>query len=164
MEEILIGKIVNTYGLKGELKLILNPDYLDIEFKKNAKVKIANNDYVLLNYKRNKHTVIFLLKDHQDINLVEHLKGELLKTTLIEFKTLVKNEYYGFQILSLNVYDQNKQLLGKVERVENTGFQKLLRIKTENNKDILIPWVDFFVRKIDLKEAIVEVETIEGLL
>jgi len=164
MEEIILGKIVNTYGLKGELKLLLDPLYADLQFKKEAKFHIEDQDYVLLHYQKKKLTVIFSLKNHQDINLVEKLKGKMVSTANSELASLTKGDFYAFELLGFEVFDQNDQLIGRIINVEDTGYQKLLRIESIKDKEVLIPWVDFFVKSIATNEKKVVVETIEGLI
>jgi 16S rRNA processing protein RimM len=135
-----------------------------LEFKKNATLDIAGGNYRLASYRKVKNLLRFSLLEHQDINLVTTLIGEVVTVKSSEIKKPAKDEFYGHQLLGLAVFDGENNLLGEVITIEDTGFQKLLRIKKNDDKQALIPWVDFFVKKIDLNEKKIVIETIEGLL
>ena len=164
MAELNLGKIVNTYGLNGELKLLTDPLYGDLEFKKNAEIKIANKVYRLRNYRRNKNLIRFSLVEHEDINAVEALIGETVMIDSSELKKLNEDEFYSFELLGFDVVDESGNDIGKIIRIKDSGWQKILRIKGSQKKDILIPWVAFFVKEIDRERQTVRVETIEGLI
>ena len=164
MSKIVLGKIVNTYGLKGELKLLVDPDYGDLEFEREAIIIIADKEYRFYHYTKKKNLWLISLMDHQDINLVEHLVNSLVVCDLASVKTLPKGSYYSFQLIGLSVFSLQDELLGEIIKVEDSGYQKTLRLTSPANKEILIPWVDFFVKQIDLSLKIVRVAVIEGLI
>ena len=80
MEYLRIGVIVNTFGLKGEVKIKSFSDFDDERYKKNNEVLVFyNNQYISLKvntYRVNKGMNIVSFIDHNDINLVEKYKGD----------------------------------------------------------------------------------------
>lgn len=160
--KILIGKIVNTKGISGELKLLVNPLFSDVELKKNSQIEVNQQIYKITKLTRVNHLWFFSLKEYLDINKIEHLIGE---NAYVFSEDLMKPNkgYYRFELTNFLVYDQFEQLVGKVLAVETTGFQDILRIKREV-KDGLVPMVNNFIKVIDFKEKIIQIQTIEGLL
>ncbi len=164
MNKVVLGKIVNTYGLKGELKLLVDPDYSDLEFEKDSIILIGEKEYLLSSYRKKNSLWRISLAQHHDINLVEHLINSSVVCDLTTVKVLPPGNYYSHQLLGLTVYSLQDELLGQVIKVEDSGFQKRLRLISPSNKEILIPWVDFFVKEIDLASRVIRVALIAGLV
>lgn len=162
MEKLQVGKIVNTYGLKGELKILINPLFTDFILKARAKLIVNELEYQVVNYEMENNLWYVTFKDHLDINLVEKLKGSLVYLNESELAKPV-NGYYRYQLQGFQVLNQDLDLIGEVFVVESTGFQDIIRIKREK-KDILIPLVKPFVKRIDYLKRIIIIEPIEGLI
>ena len=163
MSTLLLGTIVNTRGLKGELKLLADPNYSDLQFSKGAQLSLGQEIYCLENYRWQKNTLIFTLQGFSHINEVELLVGVKVSVKSDQLRPKPAGDFYAFELIGYKVYDQNDDLIGEVSRVQDSGFQRVLRIQREG-KDALIPWVDFFVKTIDATTKSIRVEVIEGLL
>ena len=78
MEYLRIGVIINTFGLKGELKIKSFSDFDDERYQKGNEVLVKINEeykpFIVDTYRIIKGTSVVSFKDHNDINLVEHLK------------------------------------------------------------------------------------------
>ncbi len=159
---IQVGKIVNTFGLKGELKILINPLYLDLKLRKNSVAVVKNAEYKISKVRTNGNLWFVSFEDRADINLVEFLKGELFYLDDIYFVKPEKG-YYRYQLSDFEVIDQDGNIIGLIKEVETTGYQDLMRIKT-SSKDVLIPMVDAFVKNIDFSSKKVTVQVIEGLV
>jgi len=155
---------VNTFGLQGELKLLLNPDFSDVEFKKNALVEISGCNYSLAKYRKIKNLLRFSLNEFQDINQVLGFIGCLVSIEPNQLQKPPTGEVYSFQVLGFSVIDQFDLVIGEIVKVENTGWQRILRVTRLNKKEALIPWVDNFVKDINFTKKTVKVQTIEGLI
>ena len=164
MKELLLGKIVNTVGLKGELKLLTDPLYGDTEFGQSAVLTINDKNYVCAAWRRKNRLIVFSLQDYQDINLVEGLIGASVKLAVNQLKKRKSGEYYCFELLDFKVYDQENQELGVVTGIDDNRMQRILRIRGATGKEILVPWVDFFVKEIAAKEKRIRIESIKGLV
>ena len=64
--------------------------------------------------------------------------------------------------MNMEVVDENDRLLGVVSDVMETAAHAVLRIKTDG-KDILIPYVEAFVLKVDAKKNQIKIKWMEGL-
>ena len=77
MEFVCIGKIVNTFGLKGELKVAYSTDFVSERFKKGSIVYLGEEKapFVVKSYRLHKGFLLVVFNDNEDINLVEKYKN-----------------------------------------------------------------------------------------
>lgn len=164
MEYIKIGKIINTFGIKGELKVDCYTDFIDERFRKDTTVYIGEDKlpFVMKNHKIHKGFLLIQFKDNEDINLVEKYKNMYIYKSKDDIKPLEDGQYYFSDLKDLNVY-VNEKCIGKVLRVESGISSNYLRILT-NNEEKLVPYLPAFIIKVDLNERKIEINNIEGLL
>ncbi len=139
-----IGKLVNTHGIKGEVKIISDFKYKEIIFKKGSKIYINDNEYIINSYRKHKNFDMITLNGINDINEVLTLKGKSIYINKEDFifPGILNEDLYGKK-----VYDKD-QYIGNLEVIEKNGSQELLVIKN-NDKTYLVPYVDEFVKEID---------------
>ncbi len=162
MERVIIGKIVNTHGIKGELKVKTSSDFIEERFKKGNHVLIDDCgnmiDMVVKTMRIHKGHVLVSFDNYQDINLVEKYKGctmyALKDTSLLE-----DGEYYVGDLIDCDVYDQDC-FIGKVTDVQLYEHHDVLVV--EGKQKILIPYVDAFVIDEDIENKCIHVHLIEG--
>lgn len=168
MEYLRIGVIVNTFGLKGEVKIKSFSDFDDERYQKNNEVLVFyNNQYVSLKvntYRINKGMNIVSFIDHNDINLIEKYKGCDLFVDRSKIKPLKKGEYYRFELIGLSVFDLDNNYLGEVIKVEDMGYNTNLRIEREDKTTFLVPNIKEFVRLVNLEDKKMYIKTLEGLV
>lgn len=168
MEWIKIGALIKPFGLKGEMKVYSMTDFEENRFKKGNTIYMAvEADKIPLkiaSYKVHKGQPIVSFENYQDINLIEKYSKAELFVRKEDLHTLPKGEYYVFQLKGLKVIDQVGNLIGEVINVEETGAHNVLRIACDNQKEVLVPYVDAFVKEVDLKKQEIRIEVIEGLL
>ena len=54
--------------------------------------------------------------------------------------------------------------MGTVVRMEASAAQNLIRLKKPDGKQALIPYIDVFVKQVDLQAKTITLDLIEGLL
>ncbi len=162
MERVIIGTIVNTHGIKGELKVKSSTDFIEERFKKGNIVYIDNHGSTLemkvKTMRIHKGLVLVSFEDNLDINLVEKYKGCLLYA-LKDTNLLDEGEFYVSDLVDCEVFDQDK-LIGKVIDVQLYDHHDVLVV--QGKKKILIPYVDAFVKNEDIDNKRIDVNLIEG--
>lgn len=161
-----VGQIVNTFGIKGQLKV--KPFTDDMErfeelktvyiCKKNEMKKVEIEDV-----KYNKQCVLLKVKGIEDLTEAEKYKGLFLKIDRKDAKKLPKDTYFIADILGLEVYTEEGELLGKVDDIFPTGANDVYVVKDELGKQILLPSIPEVLKEIDLEKGKVIVHLIEGL-
>ena len=73
-ELIYIGEIIGTFGIKGELKVFSESDFIDYRFRKGALVKIVSKkeklEVEITSMRIYKNNVLITINNWNDINLV----------------------------------------------------------------------------------------------
>ena len=141
---LFIGKLVNTHGIKGEVRIISDFKYKECVFKKNSKLYIKGEKYVINSYRKHKNYDMVTFKGIENINDVIHLKGS---SVFIDRKEFMFDGPLNEDLYGKKVYDRGKYI-GVLEEIEKVPAGELLIVKNENKK-YLIPYAEEFVDKID---------------
>ena len=75
MDLIYIGKIVNTHGIKGEVRILSDFEYKEEVFKINNKLIVDNNELIIKSYRKHKNYDMVTFEGIDDINDVLKYKG-----------------------------------------------------------------------------------------
>lgn len=150
-----IGKIVNTFGIKGEVKIFPYVDY----FLNLKNFYIDNTKFEIEKIRNQKNVVIAKIKGIDDINEVENLKGKSIYIYDEDLPDLPKGTFYIKDLIGLDVVTDDGKQLGKIKDVFNTGANDIYDVD-----GILLPATDEVVKKIDIENHKVTVHLIEGLI
>lgn len=150
---ILVGKIINTFGIKGELKILS-----DFEFKKNIFIKdfplyIGEEKIkeIVNTYRVHKNYDLILFEGYTNINEILKYKNSKIYIKREDLK-LKKNEYLLQDLIGFNVCDKEVEI-GNVIDYELTPNNVLLKIK--GIKTFYIPLHSSYVINIDLKRRVI---------
>lgn len=144
-----VGQIVNTHGIKGEVKVIpLTED--PNNFKRYGKVLVGEVWKNIQGVKFQKDRVILKLEGIDTMNDAETYKQKYLKVLRADEPTLEEDEYYLVDIIGSTVYDTEGKDLGKIAEVIQTRNNDVYWIKKP--KELLIPVIDDIVEEINVDE------------
>ena len=163
MEKIKIGKIVNTVGLKGEVKVYNYSDSIEI-YETIESIYVEDRLTVIENVRAQKNMVILKLEGADDRNAAEALRGKDLYITEDDLPELPEGQYYVRDLIGMSVTEEDGNLLGHVTDVLQNTAQDIFAVESENGKKLLIPKVDQFVLDIDAEKREITVRLIEGML
>jgi 16S rRNA processing protein RimM len=165
-----VGKIVNTQGIKGEVRVVSSTDFANERYKPGNTLSLfmpASAAPLELKVKSHrKHKTFDLLKFEgvENINEAEKLRGGIIKIPESQLGDLNEGEYYYHEIIGCTVITTEDETLGKISEVLSPGANDVWVIKAKAGKDILIPYIDEVVIKVDVKEKVVIIDPMEGLL
>ena len=164
-----VGKIVNTHSLKGEVKVISSTDFEEERFKKGSKLLITRGnqlirEVVVQSYRNHKNFLLVKFEGIDSVEEAEKLKNLHIKIDSDEVGELEENEFYFHQIIGCEVFDENDKNLGEIIDILTPGANDVWVIKGENDKEILIPYIEDVVKKIDITSKKVNIEVMEGLI
>ena len=162
-----IGQIVNTFGIKGFVKI--NPFTDDLErFEELKSVFVVKNkeliEMQIEEVKYHKHLVLVKFKGIEDINMAEKYKGCYIKIKRENAKKLPKDTYFIADLIGLPVYDENGKLLGKVDDIYNNKSHDIYVVKDELGKQILLPSTKEVIKQVDIENEKIVVHIIDGLV
>ncbi len=167
LEYLIVGQLVNTHGVKGELKAVSMTDdphrFLELEWvyiDKNGKLE----KYNISGVKFFKQFVILKLEGVDTMEAAEKLKGFYMKVDRANAVKLPKGSFFIADILGSQVYDENAVLLGQLSDVIQTGSNDVYVVKNDQGKEILIPALKSVVKEISLDDKRISVILPKGLL
>ena len=167
MEYLSVGKITQTFGIKGEVKVYVTSSFSLERFKKNNTLYIKFNDeYLKLKIERSyqKDANFYIVKffNYDDATISESLKNNYLYVEK-DPSILKDNEYFYVDLIGLDVLDENQRKIGVIEKIEEFPAQITLKIKF-NDKFYYVPFNDFFIKDVNLKDHYIKIHVIDGLI
>ncbi len=163
-EYLIIGKIVNTHGIKGELRLLSNFKYKDKVFLENRRIYIGDEkqEEVIVTYRKHKMFDMITLKGYDNINQVlKYINKEVyVKKNDIE---LTDKEFLDEDLINLRVIFNNQDV-GHVVAIRQINPKNKIIEAMINDKLTMIPYHDDFINKVDIKNNIIELNLIEGMI
>ncbi|MDT2736941.1 ribosome maturation factor RimM [Enterococcus pseudoavium] len=164
-----VGKIVNTHGIRGEVRVISTTDFAEERYQVGEQLFLFRDNQEMLpltitSYRRHKNFDLLSFEGYPNINDVEAFRDGILKISEKQLGDLAEHEYYYHEIIGLTVVDEQKQEIGKITEILSPGANDVWVVKRKGQKDALIPYIESVVKDIDLTEGIIQVEIPEGLL
>jgi 16S rRNA processing protein RimM len=162
-----IGTIVSPHALKGEVKIYSTTDFRAERYKVGNTLYIEQDGVMIelkiKSYRTHKNYDLVTFEDYPDINSITPLIKSKLYISEAELQELNEDEFYYHELYDCKVY-HNDNLIGNVVDVVNYGASDILVIKTEKNQEIMIPFVDDFIKLVDSDNKIIDINVIEGLI
>ena len=139
MKYIYVGKIVNTHGIKGELRILSDSKYKNEIFKINNYLYIDDKEYQIKTYRQHKNYDMVTLDDLDNINKVLYLKNKKVYTLRTYIKAILPEDLIGYEI----IYEGKKE--GKVISITKNKIQDIL--VTDNKKKVI--FIKEIIKNID---------------
>lgn len=162
-----IGQIVNTFGVKGFVKVKPFTDYLERFEELESVLVIKNKNMIEMKIeevKYQKNMVLLKLEGIDDMTMAEKYKGCYIKIHRKDAKKLEEGEYFIADIIGSDVYTDTDQYLGKVDDIYNTGSSDIYVVKDKFGKQILLPAIKEVLLDIDIEKQKVIVHLLKGLI
>jgi len=166
-----VGKIVNTHGIRGEVKVVSQTDFPEERFGKGSRLVMtdpqneANRLSVAIeNARLHKNVYIVKLKGYDNINEVLPYKGWVLKVADEDRKPLEEGEYYYEEIIGCRVVTDEGEELGTIGDILAPGANHVWVVERPKGKPVLLPVIDDVILQVDVEEKLVRVHLMEGLI
>ncbi len=162
-EKIEIGQIVNTFGIKGFVKI--NPWVDDIErFESLKTVYIKDAQLEIEEVKYQKNMVLVKFKGIETIEQAEKLRNAYIEIDRKDAIQLEEGQYFIADLLGMEVYSDEGKMLGIVDDIYNTGSNDIYVVKNELGKSILLPAITEVIKEVNLEENKIIVHLLKGLI
>ena len=161
MNSILIGKIVNVHGIKGEFKIYTYTD--DIKNLASKKEIFFDSNLQDRHIVKSCKIQIVKVEDINDVDMANKLRDTnvyIKKEKITDDDTYYIEDLIGMDVI--NVIDNS--YIGKLVYVFNTGANDVYEVEIENKKKVYLPAIKQVVKKIDLSDKKMYVELMEGLI
>ena len=159
MEFVYVGKIVNTHGIKGEVRIVSDFEKKDLIFNIGSTLYVGKQKEVIEVDSYRKHKNFDMITFNKITNINDVLKYKGLNVYIDrDSLNLNKEEYLMSDLIDMDVYF-NDEHIGKINDIEKNGLNVLMVI---GNK--LIPHNKHFIKSVSLENKKVILENVEGLL
>ena len=163
MHQILcVGEIVNTHGIRGEIKVIPLVDDIST-FDELESVIIDNKTFNLEAVRFHKNMLLIKLKELNDMDSAQKLKGKFLEVNRNELKELEEGRYYICDIVGLKVIDENIGEIGIINDIQETGSNDVY-ITEYMGKPLCIPALADVILEVNIDEGYMKVKLPNGLI
>lgn len=165
---LIVAKVLTNHGVKGQVKVLPQTDYPErLEEIKRMFCRLEDGSVLELHpeyvHVRSAEMILVKFKEFDSPESVAILRNRFLEIPREEARPLEPGHYYYADLVGLSAVLVDGTVIGRVMDVYEAG-NALISIRTPEGKDVFIPWVDAFVKEIDLKEGVVRIEPIPGLL
>lgn len=167
VEYLQVGKIVNTHGVKGEMKLIpLTDDPRRFDELKWAYIEKDGQlrKHSILDVKYIKGSVMIKFSDIESMSEAEQYKECFVLVDRENAVKLPEDSFFICDIVGCSIFDENGILLGELTKVLQTGSNDVYVVKDKSGKEILIPALKSVVRKVSVDQRRIDVIIPKGLL
>ncbi len=163
MEYLSLGKIIDTFGLDGTLKVFSSTTNGKERYKKGHKVFICGKEYTVLSYRNSGNIDFVRFEEVTNPEAANALKGQFIE--IIKDRNDLKEGYYFYDDLrGCKIIDKEGKEYGIVKEVEEFPAQITLRVKRENAKDFFVPFLKQFIVKVDIENKEITINLLEGML
>ncbi|MBN2983574.1 ribosome maturation factor RimM [Cohnella algarum] len=167
-----VGKIVNTHGIRGELKVWPQTDFPDVRFRNGSRLLLCppeaaageSIEVEVQSAREQKKLFVLKLRGYDHINLVEKYKGWELKVSNEDRVELEEGEYYLRDIIGAEAVTEDGEKLGFISDVLSPGANDVWVVKRPKGGDLLLPVIDDVILEVDVPGRLVKVRLMEGLL
>lgn len=172
MEWFNVGRIVNTHGVRGEVRILSTTDFEEQRFVVGNKLAAFKKDdkkptwVTIQSVRRHKNFILLTFEGMNNINIVEPFKEGMLKVTKdqMEEDLLEENEYFYHDIIGCSVASEEGETIGEVKDILQTGANDVWVVKGEKGKEHYIPYIEDVVKNINIDEKVITIHVMEGLL
>lgn len=163
-----VGKIINSHGIKGEVKVKKITDFPE-RFQIGNVVYITNQKEDLIplkidGFRTHKNNLLLHFEGYDSIDDIEPLKGVELKIKEEQQEKLGENEFYYHEIIGCKVITTENEELGIIVSILSPGANDVWVVRGKNNNEILIPYIEPVVKHVNVANKKVTIELMEGLI
>ncbi|MCV9887636.1 ribosome maturation factor RimM [Metabacillus halosaccharovorans] len=165
-----VGKIVNTHGIRGEVRVISKTDFAEERYEPGNTLFIFKEgstdpiEVIVDTHRVHKNFDLLTFEGLHSIQDVEPFKGSLLKVSESQLSELEEGEYYFHEIIGCKMYSDSGEEIGTIREILATGANDVWVIQRKAGKDLLVPYIDEIVKEINIDEKKIVITPMEGLL
>ncbi|RNB91911.1 ribosome maturation factor RimM [Brevibacillus fluminis] len=164
-----VGKLVNTQGLKGEVRVVSTTDFADKRFKKGKTLLLFHPtlaqpiEVKVATRRQHKEFELLTFEGFDTIEAVEKYKGGELKVSEDDLIPNRDGEFYIHQLIGCQVFTEEGEELGKLTEVLQPGANDVWVVKGKRG-EILLPYIDACIKQVDIENKRIVCHLMEGLL
>jgi len=162
LEFITIGQVLAPWGIKGKVRVEVVTDFPQ-RFAPSSQIYINRKPMTIASTQWHKGKAIVKLDTIDSIEQAEKLQGQTIEIHYSQLQPLPEGQYYHFQLIGLEVWTTQGELLGKISQILTAESNDNYAVHGAKG-EILIPAIEDIVKSVDLDNGRITIEAIDGLL
>lgn len=168
MELLTVGQIVNIFGTGGELKIVSHSDFSSKRYKIGNRLLLKDEatghelETTVVSYRRHRGLDLVKFEGIDATNAIKFF-GYYVMAPKDDIK-LPKDTYFHSDLVGCRIHDEKGRPQGVVEAVVDYGAHPILKVVKDEVTKYQIPFVPFFILKVDIAEKTITVNFIDGML
>lgn len=164
----IVGEIINTHGIKGEVKVKQVTDFTE-RFAVGNTLYYATemNEMIPLTIqlaRRQQALYLLLFEQFDSLDDVVFLKGKTLYIKEEQLTPLATGSYYYHEIIGCTMYTTTGEKIGEVVSILSPGANDVWIVEDEKKQEHFIPYIPPVVKEVDIDEKKIVIELMEGLI
>ncbi|GAB4397281.1 MAG: ribosome maturation factor RimM [Anaerolineales bacterium] len=162
---VAVGQLLRPHGVRGEMRMAILTDFPE-RLQPGTRVFLGE-DYrpvKLLSVRPHQELLLVAFEGYPDRTAVEELRSEMVFVLSSQIPPLPEGEYYQHQLLGLQVFTEDGDLLGRLTEILETGANDVYVIQDDADREILLPALDETILEIDLPAGKMRVHLLPGLI
>jgi 16S rRNA processing protein RimM len=168
--DLVVGRVVKAHGITGELVVEVRTDDPDTRFAPGGTLRGqsrsgAERTYAVQSVREHGGRLLLRLAGVVDRNTAEDLRGTVFVVDTADLPPIEdSDEYYDHQLEGLRVLTTGGVPVGTVAEVLHTAAGELLAVRTEDGREVLVPFVGAIVTSVSMTDQNIVIDPPEGLL
>lgn len=167
-EYLNLGKIVNTHGVRGEIRVQAITDKPEERFVPGTElvIELGMGEYeevTVKSHRKHKSFNLLTFEEFDNINDVEHFKTKMLQIEKDNLPELSEGEFYEGDLIGLTVVNEENEKIGTLKEVLFLPANHVWTVSRPGKKDLLLPVIESVILKVNLDKGIIVVRVMEGL-
>lgn len=169
MEFLRVGQLVNTHGIRGEVKILANTDFPEQRFAVGKRVWLTHptlDEKLILTVagvRMHKAALLIRFREWTNINQAEPFKGAWLLVPEEEAVSDAEDGFFFHQIIGCQVVTTDGEQVGRVKEILTLPANDVWVVSREGKKDLLLPYIEDVIKEVDVSERMVTMKWMEGL-
>lgn len=160
-ELVIVGKVINFFGIKGELKILSDFDKVDLAYKVGMSIMIKEEWLTITSVRKHKNYILIRVNNINDINQITKYIGYNVYVKKIDLN-LKDDEYLLDDLIGAKVME-DKMFMGEIIDAYIAPGSSYVRV-LKDNKEYLIPLVDAYIKKFDKYNKILYTNNAKNLI
>ncbi|HLR92119.1 MAG TPA: ribosome maturation factor RimM [Atopostipes sp.] len=163
-----VGKIVNTHGIKGEVRVQSITDKPEERYRPGSKlvIEVDNDDRIpvtIKSHRKHKNFDLLTFEEYSSINDVESFKNKMLQIDEDLLPELEDGVYYESQVIGSDVLDEEGNSIGRLKEILFMPANDVWVVERPDKKDLLLPFIESVILNVDTEQKEITVHVLEGL-
>ncbi len=165
-----VGKVVNTHGIWGEVRVISQTDFPEERFAVGSVLGLfmpKSTTPIMLtvaSHRIHKNFNLLTFENHSMLKEVEGYREGMLKVSEDKLGELDEHEFYYHEIVGCTVVTTEGTEIGVVTEILETGANDVWTVTPKEGKPHYIPYIEEVVKEIDVERKEIVIDPMEGLL